>query len=760
MMNSTGRLAVSRTLLFTTCLLTFGAPAFAQSAPKETGDVLQEIVVTAQKRTQSAQDVGITMSVLTADAFAKRNIREVTELTVAIPNVQINYGVGQNSFNIRGVGVNVFAGNFDPPVAVHIDEVYLSKSIMTPLLIFDVDRVEALKGPQGTLFGRNTTGGALNFYSRRPTDRFEAGGTLGFDNYETLRVESYISGPLSDSVSARLSGFVTHQGEGYFHNTTLRRDEGAERKWALRGQLNWKGDATNVLLTLNYGKDNSQLAPYDVPGTLVPGTATLCQPYIDGTLTGADANCVRGTDGGYPGDANPYTSTGNILHQIRGKQFGSTLRVERDLDFTNLVSISSFQQYNRYIQEDSDSSPIDALDSREYFDIKQYSQELRFVQNKPSRWNYVIGAYYERDVVDGDSLLIFPGGQSLGYMTAYNQRVDAFALFFHNEFAVTDSLSLIGGLRYNNERIKIQGNTWLASGVGLTIREPSDVNLLALLSTSSAAPGGGKRHDKNVSYKAGLEWKPDVDSSFIEKVMFYANVSSGFRSGAFNVLFADSQPAFTSLSPEKLRAYEAGFKSTLAGRTLQLNGAYFHYDFKNGFINVDSQTAPIPVTTNAAAVKADGVELELQWLPVKGLTLSVNGGWLRSRIDSNITTGGSSLKGNSTVNSPKWTFAPEAFYTTPLTDDLKLNLSANANYRTTQYLQATNSPNSRVPGYWNVGAQVGIAEINDRWALNAWVKNLTKSMYKTYIIDLPGLGIVLNSYNPPRVFGGTFTFKY
>jgi iron complex outermembrane receptor protein len=740
--------------------MTFAGPVLAQQPSDDSDAVLQEIVVTAQKRTQSAQDVGITMSVVTADSLEKRNIREVTELTAAIPNVQINYGVGQNSFNIRGVGVNVFAGNFDPPVAVHIDEVYLSKSIMTPLLIFDVDRVEALKGPQGTLFGRNTTGGALNFYSRRPTNHFEAGGTLGYDDYQTLRGEGYVSGPLTDTVSVRLSGFVTHQGQGYFQNTTTGDDEGLERKWALRGQLNWKDNTTDVLLSLNYGKDNSQLAPYDVPGTLTPDFTGLCQPYLDGTLTGADANCIRGTDGGYPGDDNPYTSTGNILHQIHGKQFGATLRIERDLDWTKLVSISSYQEYNRYIQEDSDSSPIDALDSREYFDIKQYSQEIRFVQNKPSRWNYVLGAYYERDNVDGDSLLRFPGGQSVGYVTAYDQLVDAFAVFFHNEFAVTDSLSLIGGLRYNNERIRMKGNTWLAAGVGLTIREPSDMTLLDLLSTSSAAPGGGKRHDKNVSYKAGLEWKPDLSSSFVDKLMFYANISSGFRSGAFNVLFADSQPAFTSLSPEKLRAYEAGFKSTLAGRTLQLNGAYFHYDFKNGFINVDSQTAPIPVTTNAAAVKADGIELELQWLPAKGLTLSLNGGWLRSRIDSDITAGGVSLQGNRTVNSPKWTFAPEAFYTAPLTDDLKLNLAANANYRTTQYLQATNSPNSRVPGYWNVGAQVGIAAADDRWALNAWVKNLTKSTYKTYIIDLPGLGIVLNSYNPPRVFGGTLSVKY
>ncbi len=747
----------------TTCLMGWAAPALAQEQASDPGG-LADIVVTAQKRSQSAQDVGITMSVVTPDVLAKHNIREVTELASVLPNVQINYGVGQNSFNIRGIGVNVFAGNFDPPVAVHIDDVYLSKSIMTPLLIFDLDRVEALKGPQGTLFGRNTTGGALNFYSRKPTDHFTAGGTLGYDTYETARAEGYVSGPLTDSVSARLSGFTTHQGEGYYRNTLTGKTEGYDRKWALRGQLAFHDSKTDVLLSATYGRDNSQLAPYDVPGVYTPeslaaGAPQLCQPYLNGTLTGADANCRRSLDGGYPGDKNPYTTNNNIPHQMRAKQVGFTARIERDLGWTKLVSISSYQKFNRFIVEDSDSSPVNSLDSYEAFNINQYSQEIRISQNQPSRWNYVLGAYYQHDDLASHSgLIILDGAQNL--YTDFTQKVNARAVFFHNDFAITDQLSLIAGLRYSNESLKINGGTWLADGMSVIRGHEKPTTLIFPLSTSSAVANGGKRHDKNVSYKFGAEWKPDLNSDAIDKLLLYANVSSGFRSGAFNVVFASSQSEFTSLSPEKITAYEAGFKSLLGGRTLQVNGAVFHYDFTNGFINVDSPTSPVPVTINAAGVKTDGVELDVQWQPIQGLQLGAAGGYLHSKIDSAITAGGRSLQGNSTVNSPKWTFTGDASYTTDIGSDLKLNLSMNGNYRSSQFLQASNSPVSKIGSYWVVGAQVGVAASDDRWALTAWVKNLTKSVYKTYLNDLPGLGIVLASYGPPRTFGGTFTVKY
>ena len=750
-----------RSLLATSCLLAASAPALAQDRTSDGGAGLQDIVVTAQKRDQSAQDVGITMSVVTADALRRQNVQNVTEIVLALPNVQVNYGLGQNAFNIRGIGVNEFASNFDSPVAVHVDEVYLSKNFMSNLLLFDIERVEALKGPQGTLFGRNTTGGSINFYTRKPTDVLAAGGSIGYDDYETVRAEGYLSGPLSETLSARFSGMYIDQKQGFYKNVTTGRDEGYEKKFALRGQLAWKGADSSLLLSGTYGRDYSNSPPYDVPGIFTPqslaaGSPQFCPQYLNGTVTGADANCVRATDGDYPRDADPYTSTGNVTHRTRGTSYGMTARFETDLDWADLTALSSYQDYGRSLQEDSDSSPLSTLEGYEKTGFKQLSQEVRLSSKKDSAWHYVLGAYYQHDKYDDESYLVIGGGSGLYSQT--KQRLSAAALFFHNEIDVTPTVSLIAGARYSHEKLTLKGATYFGAGFanGLVYRPNT---ILATLASAAAAEGGGKRSDENVSFKVGVQWKPELNSPFVDKLMLYSHVSTGFRAGGFNAIFASTQASLTSLSPETLTAYEAGFKSTLADRTLTVNAAVFRYDFRDGFINVDSPVSPIPVTINAAGIKTYGAELEVQWMPVRKLSFAGSLGWLDAKIDSNITAGGQSLKGDSPVNAPRWTFSGNVNYTLDLTDSLKVEMTANGSWRSSQYFEAVNAPSNREPGYWVVGAQLGIADSDDRWALSAWVKNLTKTKYRTYVNDLPGLGILLNVFAPPRVIGTTLKFK-
>jgi iron complex outermembrane receptor protein len=752
---------VVRSLLASSCVLACAAPSLAQDRADDAGGGLQDIVVTAQKRDQSAQDVAIAMSVITSDVLRRQNVQNVAEIVQTLPNVQVNYGLGQNAFNIRGIGANEFASNFDSPVAVHVDEVYLSKNFMSNLLLFDVDRVEALKGPQGTLFGRNTTGGSINFYTRKPTDTLTAGGTLSYDDYETIRAEAYLSGPLSETLSARLSGMYIDQNQGFYKNLTTGRDEGYEKKFAVRAQLQWKGASSSFLLTGNYGHDHSNSPPYDVPGVYTPqslaaGTPQFCPQYLAGTVTGADANCVRATDGDYPRDGDPYTSTGNTTHRTRGTSKGVIGRFETDLDWANLTAISSYQNYGRELQEDSDSSPRVTLEGFEKGGFKQFSQEVRLSSKNDGIWHYVLGAYYQHDKFTDESYLLV-GGPS-GLYTATNQRLNAAALFFHNEVDVTPTVSLTAGARYSHEKLKIDSTTYFGSGVapGRVYRPDA---ILATLASSALTSNGGKRTDENVSFKLGIQWKPELSSDFVDKLILYSHVSTGFRSGGFNAIFASTQESLTSLAPETLTAYEAGFKSTLANRTLTINGALFRYDFKDGFINVDSPVSPIPITINAAGIKTYGAELELQWMPVRRLTFSGGLGWLDAKIDSNITAGGQSLKGDRPVNAPRWTFNGSVNYSVDLTDSLKVQMTANGSYRTSQYLEAVNAPSNREPGYWIVGAQLGLADADDRWALSAWVKNLTKTKYRTYVNDLPGLGILLNVYAPPRVFGSTLSFK-
>lgn len=186
LMNGTARVALTATAVIA---IASAAQAQAEAAAEDQGGI-QDIIVTAQKRGQSVQDVGITLSVVSGDALGERGVTSVTDLTGLVANVQANHGAGQVAFNVRGIGTNEFSANLDSPVALNVDEVYLSKTFMSGLLLFDIDRVEALKGPQGTLFGRNATGGAINFFTRRPTDTLSAGATVSYDNFETVRGEA------------------------------------------------------------------------------------------------------------------------------------------------------------------------------------------------------------------------------------------------------------------------------------------------------------------------------------------------------------------------------------------------------------------------------------------------------------------------------------------------------------------------------------------------------------------------------------------
>jgi len=722
---------------------------------------IEEVVVTAQKRAQSVQDVGIAISVLDSSDLDRYGVTNVQDLALTVPNTQVNYNFGAVLFNVRGIGTEQYSVNMDSPVALHVDEVYLSKPFMAGLLLFDIERVEALKGPQGTLFGRNATGGAVNFYSRRPTRELSVGGTISYDDYETVNAEAYVSGPLTDRLSARISGLYVHQNEGYFYNATRDETEGRDRKHAIRGQLLWEGDDTEALLTVNWGRDRSISAPSHTwglytPESLAAGAPVLCPEYLNGTVNGATANCVRGVDGDYPRSDDPYLSRGGTPNPMRNRAWGATLRVEHDLGWADLTSISSYQQYLRNEQHDAEGGPIDTIEIYNNNKIKQFTQELRLVGEVGNTWNYVLGAFYEHDEYSANNTMSIAGGENILY-TDYKQKLDSISVYAHNEVALTDNLDLIAGVRYTRDRVRIDGGTFFGTGLaGDRVKRPATI--LAPLAVSDLVENGGRRTDEDVSFKTGFQWHPDIGGAF-DDAMVYAHISTGFRSGAFNAEFTETQESFTSLSPEKLTAYEAGFKSSLAGRRVQFNASIFRYDFRDMFLQANLPNSVQAVVLNAGEIKSWGGEIDIMWLAAPGLTLTLNGGYLDAEITSDVTVANQNLKGNRPVNSPKWTFSPAANYEIPLTADLNLDLAANASFRSAQYMSSANKPSNLQSSYWVVNAQVGLSHADDRWRVAVWVRNLTKTEYRTFVNDVPGYG-VLNLYGRPRVFGATLGFNF
>ena len=741
-------------------ILALAYPSITWAQPsdtQQTSDGLGEIVVTAQKRSQIGQDVPIALSVVSGASLAERNVSQISDLTGLVPNIQANYGFGPVTYNMRGIGTNDFSTNFDSPIAVNVDEGYLSKNYMNGLLLFDIDRVEVLKGPQGTTFGRNATGGAVNFYTRNPTDIFSAGANLSYDNYRTIRTEAYLSGPLGGGFSARIAGQWVDQDKGYYRNLVLGGTEGKEKKWAVRGKLKWTNGHTTALLTINAGHQGGTLAPYTGAGIYTPesvaaGAPVFCAAYVAGHADPGDPNCVRGFDGLYPGDRNPYTSTNNRRHAIDTHSVGASLRIDHDLGWGTLTSLSTYNRFRRVQNEDSSGSPGDDINIAWDNEIRQFTEEVRLASNGAGPWNYVAGAFYEHDSYrNGDYLQLF--NATAGIYSPFRQKTDALAIFFNSDVELTRTLSLTAGLRYSNERIGFNGGTYSATGAQGTPATPT---------TITGVNSFARKHERNdgATFKVGLQYKPSLNISWVDRLMLYANVSTGFRSGAFNGEFNGSQAELTALSPEKITAYEAGIKSNLFRNRAQLNIALFRYDFTDGFINVDNANSPIPLTTNAGAIKSWGGEIELQMRPITPLTVQLAASYLSSHIAEDLSVNGVNINGVRTVQSPKFTFNAQANWVQPISDDYEVSLAADANWRSSQFFETTGDPNSLQRAYWIVNGNVNFGPKSGAWSIGGFVKNLTKSVYTTYSNNVPGLGFDLFLYGNPRTYGLQASVKF
>jgi iron complex outermembrane receptor protein len=743
----------------------------ADENKESTKPKIEVIQVRAQKRIQVAQDVGITMAAFGQEQLKELGVTDIVNVAANVSNVQVNYGLGNNFFNIRGLGLNEFTANLDGPVAVHVDEVYMSKGFMTGMVLFDVERVEVLKGPQGDLFGRNTTGGAVNFYTNTPDFDFGAGLTVGYDNYNTLSTEGYITGELGDKVAGRLSFYTTDQGEGFYENTNVGGDEGYVREQAVRGQILWDNDeGDTALFSVHYGRDKSTLHPYEGVGNTLPDGSGLCPEYLNGTVEGDTTNCLRGLDLIFnpgqdasqylPGEDDPFITQNNVRFDVDNESFGGLIKIEKQFDDFIFTSISGYEQFNQNQQEDSDGSPVTSVEVYWFTEFEQFTQEFRLVSDfEHDDWNYVAGVFYEHDSLDnGDYLTAYLPFNGLNNYSKYNQEVDALAAFLHLEVQLTDNIRLINGVRFSWEETTLKGGTFLGEGLQTIGKEEQPVTITGPAAQASLLDDGGQRTDENVTFKTGFEYK------FNDDVLFYGSISTGFRSGGYSVAFAASQDELTSLEPEEITAYEAGFKSTLADGSVQFNGAIFRYDFRNGHIDVDAPGSPVPITINAAEIETVGAELDIKWAPIEGLQLSSGVGWVDATIESELTlqtgTGEVDLQGNRPAFNPKFTYNGQARYITEISDGFDLTFATDWSWRDDQHLEVNNQPSNLIDAYWLLNARVIIASTENDWSVSFWGKNITDTEYVTYLNDLPAFGWLLRGYGAPTTYGVTFEIEF
>jgi iron complex outermembrane receptor protein len=734
--------------------LTIAAPLPAVAADMETG-TLAEVVVTAQKREQSLLDVGIDISVVTGDDLERLRVDEIDDLSRHISNMNVKNTLGATNpvVTIRGVGLNDFNANSSPTAGVYVDEVFLTSTAMMGFQLFDMDRVEVLKGPQGTLYGRNTTAGAVSFITRKPTRELEAYAQAGYGDHRTFESEAAVGGPLGEALAFRLAARYEDQGTGFSEDRVSGNDFGAADRIAWRAQLAWEpSDTLAATLNVHGGTDRSNSYGIEHFGTQDPVTFDVCQPILEGRVD--PSGCVDFF--GYSDtDGDPYQGDYDLLSRVDVKSLGASVQVAADLGAVRLTSITGYESLERKQAEDFDGSPFRSVDSTWDANVDQYSQELR-LSSVGGAVNWLAGLFYSYDQVDtGDGNRFDSSDLLLTIIsTDWRQRTESAAAFGHVEWPLGDTLSLVTGLRYTWEEREFVGGTTDLNPLGASCIldpacDPGFVGPFALTSTDH------RIDESELSGTVGLNYKPG------ESWLIYGSVGRGFKSGGFfgGITFSDAELA--PFDSEKLTAYESGFKARLAGDTVQLSAAAFYYDYQDiqTFVQVSTGGISVLKLDNVDQADVYGLDFDLAWRPARGLELRAGAGYVHTKLGAFVSELGPQPAGKQLPNAPQWTFDGLASYEWPVGAQYTMSVGVDASYTDGVFKEALNFGYLAAPSYWLTNARAAFGAADAHWEIAAWAHNLGDEEYITDAFD-NGTGNGIRLYGEPRTYGVTFTYRW
>ena len=711
---------------------------------------LEAITITAQKRAQDTLDVGLNVAVISGADLAARRVTQVSDLSAFTPNVDIKENMPGilPVVTIRGVGLNDFSATNNPSAGVYVDEVYLSSLALMNFDLFDLERMEALKGPQGTLYGRNSTAGAINILTARPTFGGVEGRVAGgYGDYKTGELEGMVNVPLSDTFALRLSGKGVRQDEGFFFNRKTNTDFGRRKVGLGRLQARWApSDDLDVLLKLEVQKFRSQAGAPEFFGLLTPpgAPASLACPGSPGCT---DFLGYRDTDG------DPFRGEYSVDPAYDVDQRAATLRVSDDLGWATLTSITGYVNFKRQWGADTDAGPFRQTDFVERDRINQVSQELR-LSGAGERSDWLLGAFASRDRVemtyDGALQDLF----NTTTLTFSNQTSKSAAAFGNIEYRLVPTLSLVAGLRYTWEEKADVGATIdlvsQAPGSGLTMATFGTPPIpLAVVDTTI--------DDTNWSWKIGLNWKPDPT------LLVYGSVSQGVKSGGFFSGVATNSGQLQPYGPETLIAYEAGVKQRLSSAGLSWSGSVFYYDYSDvqTFIRDTSGGLPIQRLGNVEEATIYGADLDAMWSPaaLPGLDLTVGLGLLHTELGEFASSSGVTPKGNKLPDAPEVSFNLSAAYTADLGENLQAKVQVDGRYADDMFKDALNDPLIATQSYWLWNARASLFSGSD-WEVAVWGKNLADERYVTQGVNNLPLGVGFRVYGAPRTWGVSFSKSF
>ena len=777
-------LNVRRTLYLSAAALSLTPCAgHAQTAatPTTAGeDGIGDIIVTAQKREQSLKDVGMTITAATGQQLQAVGVTNIATLTKAVAGLTIAADrEGLPTFSIRGIGFVAAQLSAAPTVSVYVDEAPLPYPALTGGVALDLERVEVLKGPQGTLFGNNSTGGSINFIAAKPTSILSAGVRSSIDRFGQFDVEGFVSGPVADTLNVRIAGSTTQGGDWqktYTPGPKLK--TGGADRYAVRFLADWRPtDSLKLRLNASHYSDKSD--PQALQLSLAAPSGGPGSAYVDPTYGSIETYPLP------PHSNRAADITQNPRHKFTkdDEQYQVSLRGDLSLnDRITLTSLTNYAHLRFYVNRDSDASRIDIIQGSHNGSIETYGQELRLSADF-DRLNVIVGANASKDKIHEEEpyfyphFSILPPGMTTNPVSDFSSKT--VAVFGNAELKIGDRLTLTGGARYTRVKQSFSdcfedpgdGSTGAFVGGlanvfrGLGGLPPTNAYASVRCATIGPAPDflptsyADSSTDHNVSWRFGPNFK------LTPGLMLYGLVSRGFKAGGYPFVAGITIDQFNKVRQEKITAYEAGLKYSI-GRTLSFSTAGFYYDY------VDKQTyalvaipllGPNSVLRNIPKSRAYGVEAELTVAPVSGLTLHGALTYTKTEIRNPgplmLDGFGRPIdyRGNSFAYAPKLSSIFDAEYRFPVGGDLHALIGMNGVYNSKAFGSIDQTAPFFIKRYVTIDMRVGL-ESASGWSATAWVRNLTNAYYWTDA-NFIGDGYARTT-GLPRNFGLTLAYRF
>jgi iron complex outermembrane receptor protein len=723
-------------------------------APSIAGEGAERIIVTAQRREEDVRSVPIAITTLSGDQAERRGVIDTSDIATIAPGLEFNQiGNAANPF-IRGVGAGFVAIGSEASVAVYLDDLIVPQGAGALFRLDGIESISVLRGPQGTLFGRNATGGVIQVRTRDPSADAVAEAALGYASYDTRSASVYVAGGLANGLSGNFAAHASDQANGWGRDVVTGEEAFTASDYGARAKLLWEPwESGRFLFSAAYNRSSGEvgIGVKPVPGSSFRSIITDLAAVAPELVPPADF---------YDTYAAPLND------EIETEWQGASLRFEQDLGWAQLVSITGWQQQRGHFFFNQDGSPLALVYAQIFQSDDNRTQELQLISSEASSLRWILGAYYYWDKAGYDPLLL--RGAALGFpdplgpdmlLVDDNVTTTSSALYGQATAEVLSGLNLTLGLRYTDEERSAEGGmTLLAASVAAPL--------------TSQSPGREASWDE-LTYRAALDYRVG------EGAMVYASYNRGFKSGVFDLL-GFAQPGFDAeypdgraltarpVDPEILDAYEVGAKAGLLGGALQLNAAAFFNDFQN--IQVVQIVEGATRTLNAGAAEITGLELELTATPTDRLTLSgglslmdgeytefpVGPRWMNNpdpappliAVDSDLT-------GNDTIHTPPFSATLALSYEIPMrTGDVDLDL---AYYYNDGFFW---EPDNGVvqPSHHLINGSVGWTSPDGSLEARLWGRNLADEQYFSWA-SASAFGAL---YSPaaPRTYGVTLSYRF